>query len=159
MREVRVDENEHTALNEGIKNVLKWCGNSGCVIEFKLADRMKERNLTVRQLSELSGLRIATISDLMTGKKGSLNFTHVFILMLVLRIDKLTDLVDFRFGNQPSEMVEEDAKMWVETGELPEATKILGLVIQEKIMINPDYDYEGKPPMDVLKHMIPIKGD
>ena len=63
-------------------------------LQFKLADRMAERNLTVRDLSALSGLRLATISDIMNGNRSSINFQHLTMLMVALRLSKVSDLID-----------------------------------------------------------------
>lgn len=97
--------------------------------KFKLADRMKERGLTVRKLAELSGLRLATISELMNGKKGLVNLQHIAVLMFVLRLSDINDIVEIYVNEALREKFEAEAVDWVKTGETPaevlEASEIL----------------------------------
>lgn len=157
MKLIEINRHEHSNLNQGIKDLLKWCSLHGSGVEFKLADRMKERNLTVRQLAELSGLRIATISELMNGKKGSINFAHIFLLMMVLRIEKLEDLIDI---TPPPHIdhtsIKQEAEAWIEKGEIPESTKIYSSIIQGKYELDMDYDYTGMSAEEIWEHLTPI---
>lgn len=136
MKSIEINKNEHTNLNQGIKDLLTWCSVVGVKVEFKLADRMKERNLSVRQVSSLTGLRIATISDLMTGKKGSVNLAHLFILMLVLRISNIEDIISINIPKELGETIPEDSLNWIKTNEIPESTKLFSSIIQEEISID-----------------------
>lgn len=112
-------EADHSKISWSIKHVLKCCDIYGMELQFKLADRMAERNLTVRDLSALSGLRLATISDIMNGNRSSINFQHLTMLMVALRLTKISDLIDIYIPEYICDKFEEDSAEWIATGETP----------------------------------------
>ena len=133
MKKVNISENSHQSMANSYGNIDSELENLGFCYYFKLADRMRERNLTVRKLSALSGLRLATISDLMHGKKNSINMHHVVVLMAVLRLDTLTDLIDIRVPASIKDQMLEEAHNWKRTHEVPEETLRLSEIINTKL--------------------------
>lgn len=125
MKRVRTSETIHKSMPEKMQVFTKYMEYSGVSFVFKLADRMEERNLTVRSLAEITGLRIATISDLMTGKKQSVNLHHILILMVALRIGDMFDLIDIEFPEDKKEEYALESEGWINEGIVPEPTLAL----------------------------------
>lgn len=122
MKRVKTSETIHKSMSEKMQIFTKTMENSGVSFVFKLADRMEERNLTVRSLAEITGLRIATISDLMTGKKQSVNLHHILIIMVALRIVDMSEIVDIEFPDHKKEEYAVESDVWVNEGIVPEPT-------------------------------------
>lgn len=129
MKKVNISENSHQSMANSYGTIDQELENLGFCYYFKLADRMRERNLTVRKLSALSGLRLATISDLMRGKKNSINMHHVVILMSVLRLDSLTELIDIRVPASIKDDMIAESTHWKKTHEVPLETLRLSNII------------------------------
>ena len=70
------------------------------VVNFRLAEIMQERQLTQNDLHKLTGIRLATISELANAKKLSINVTHLVALMSALRIQDVRELVDIQFDEE-----------------------------------------------------------
>lgn len=131
MKKVNIKDVSHQSMIDTYGGIDDELDNLGFCYYFKLADRMRERNLTVRKLAALSGLRLATISDLMNGKKGSINLHHALVLMSVLRLDSLTDLVDIRVPASIRDQMIEESNHWKRTHEVPEETLRLSEIINK----------------------------
>ncbi|MDO5519742.1 MAG: helix-turn-helix transcriptional regulator [bacterium] len=129
MKKVNISENSHQSMVNSYGNIDQELENLGFCYYFKLADRMRERNLTVRKLSALSGLRLATISDMMRGKKNSINMHHIVVLMAVLRLDSITELVDIRVPASIKDEMITESTHWKKTHEVPEETLRLSAII------------------------------
>ena len=129
MKKINITAVTHQSMEGTYGGINEELENLGFCYYFKLADRMRERNLSVRKLAALSGLRLATISNLMNGKKGSINLEHMLILMAVLRLDKLSDLVDIRVPASIRDNMLEETIEWKKTHEVPEETKRLTSII------------------------------
>ena len=56
---------------------------------------MEERGLTQKKLSELSGVRESTISDIVRGSRTLINFEHFEKIARALEISEITELIDF----------------------------------------------------------------
>ena len=131
MKKVSISQNEHQSMTSSYGDIDKELENLGYCYYFKLADRMRERNLTVRKLAALSGLRLATISDLMLGKKNSINLHHLIILMSVLRIHKLEDIIEIHVPDSIKENMDTEKNEWLATYTVPEETNRLSTIINE----------------------------
>ena len=68
-------------------------------IEVKLKQLMKENNLTQEQLSEMTGIRRATISEISTNGKTAMNRVHLSRIAEVLEIEDIRELIDFKEKN------------------------------------------------------------
>ncbi|MEW5570528.1 helix-turn-helix domain-containing protein [Rossellomorea marisflavi] len=69
-------------------------------IHIKLGDILKERGLTQGDLHRLTGLRVATINELVNFKKKSLTVAHLVSIMTALRITDLRDLIEIEFDDE-----------------------------------------------------------
>lgn len=122
MKRKKPTETDHSKISWAVKKVLTIADLYGIEIEFKLADRMAERNLTVRELAAITGLRLATISDIMNGNRVSMNFQHLTIIMLALRLSKLSDLIDIKIPDFLTDLYNNESEKWITTGQAPEVT-------------------------------------
>lgn len=132
MKRVKTSETLHSSMPEKMKIFTKVLEQGGVSFVFKLADRMEERNLTVRSLAEITGLRIATISDLMTGKKQSVNLHHILVIMVALRIVDLTEIVDIEFPEEKRKQYSAESQLWIEEEVVPESTLELKSFINDE---------------------------
>ena len=130
MKKVNTHETIHSSFNGKISELLMHLDSLGIYFSFKLADRLKERNLTMRDFAKMTGLRLATISDMCNGKKQSLNLHHVLISMIVLRISNIYDIIEIVFPEDIKVKFKCEAESWVRTGEVPEVVQILSTFLQ-----------------------------
>lgn len=137
MKKVNTHETVHSSLNVKMEEILQYLNDVGVYFSFKLADRLKERNLTMREFSRMTGLRLATISDMCNGKKQSLNLHHILICMLALRITDITEIAEIVFPEDLKIKYESEAKEWRTTNKVPEAVELL-----MKFLIG---DFDGLP--------------
>lgn len=64
------------------------------VLHLKLAHILKERNMTQRELSELSGVPSATLSDLVRDKRTSINKEHLNAIATALNITDIREIIE-----------------------------------------------------------------
>ena len=64
-------------------------------LNLKLKTLLEERGLTEKKLSELSGVRESTISDIVRGSRTLINFEHFEKIARALEISEITELIDF----------------------------------------------------------------
>lgn len=130
MKKVNTHETVHSSFNAKIGEVLKHLDSVGIYFSFKLADRLKERNLTMRDFAKMTGLRLATISDLCNGKKQSINIHHVLASMLVLGVSDINDIVEIVFPEDIKTQFKDESEYWIRTGEAPEGIQVLSTFLQ-----------------------------
>lgn len=125
MKIVKITETEHSKLNPRLKFFLRKVDEMGVCFRFKLADILKEKNLTVRECAKLTGLRLATISDMMNGNKSSINLHHILVIMVCLRITDINDIVEIYIPEEIKKRFENESKQWIEENELSDDLKLL----------------------------------
>lgn len=64
-------------------------------LEFKLKKLLEERKITQKELSQMSGVREATISDIVRGVRTVINFKHLSDIASALEITDIRDIMDF----------------------------------------------------------------
>ncbi|WP_409252726.1 helix-turn-helix domain-containing protein [Bacillus sp. SCS-153A] len=69
-------------------------------IHIKLGKILKERGMTQGDLHRLTGLRVATINELVNFKKKSLTVAHLISIMAALRIWDLRELIEVEFDDE-----------------------------------------------------------
>lgn len=69
-------------------------------IRLKVHERLKEQKMTQRELSKLSGVPPATLSDIVNDKRGSVNKQHLVDIAEVLGIKDIRMLIDFYNPNK-----------------------------------------------------------
>ncbi|WP_050750226.1 helix-turn-helix domain-containing protein [Oceanobacillus iheyensis] len=90
---------------ETIMNVLQKYPHK---IEIKLDSILIDRNMTQFQLHKLTGIRMATISEFINGKKGSVNFVHLVTIMAALRITDISEIISVKFDKEVEEAWKEE---------------------------------------------------
>ena len=130
MEIVKITETIHKSLNSKLVQLLVETELEGVYIEYKLKDRLEERNLSLRDFAKLSGLRLATISDICNGTKQSINIHHVIIIMVTLRITDFSEIVNLKFPEETEKEYLEQRRDWVLTGRLPEPTRRIAELMQ-----------------------------
>jgi transcriptional regulator with XRE-family HTH domain len=63
-------------------------------LEVTLKEVLKENNLTQKNLSELTGIREAAISELSNKKRGSINIKHLETIINRLNINDITKIIN-----------------------------------------------------------------
>lgn len=104
----------------------------GVEVRFKLKVVLESRGLTVRDCAELTGLRIGTISDIANGKKTSISFIHVAVLMLVLGITDINEIVEFHMPDNIESKLTELKYSWISKQEVPSIAKSSGNLLNGK---------------------------
>lgn len=70
---------------------------------IRLHEVLKKRGLTISDLHRMTGIRIASLSELANAKKYSLNIIHLVLIMQALRITDVNELFDVRFSADTKE--------------------------------------------------------
>jgi len=104
-------------LNDGGKRIFDM------VVEVKidcsLSDHVKALGLTQGELTQITGIRQATISDLLNKRKTTLSIPHMLVLMVVLKVPRLSDLFDITFDAETVNKLNTERKEWEKTKKIP----------------------------------------
>jgi len=103
---------------------------NSCVIEtansvgdvkyvFKLDDALHARGMNQKQLAQMTGMRIGTVSYLVNGQGISINKIQLLAVMSALRITDLNDLLEIQFPPDVIEKYAEDRSEWLRTRIMP----------------------------------------
>ncbi len=133
MKKVTISQNGHQSMVGSYGDIDNELEKLGFCYYFKLSDRMSERNLTVRKLAALSGLRLATISDMMLGKKNSINLHHVTLLMSALRIYDINEIVEIHIPDSIKKDMNAETAEWLTTQQVPAETKRLASIVNKTL--------------------------
>ncbi|WP_175986640.1 helix-turn-helix transcriptional regulator [Bacillus sp. Marseille-Q1617] len=91
-------------------------------IHIKLGDILRERGLTQGDLHRMTGLRVATINELVNFKKKSLTVAHLVSIMIALRITDIRDLIEIEFDEEVQAYFKEENER-MKNGFTPDLTK------------------------------------
>jgi putative transcriptional regulator len=61
----------------------------------KISELIKQRGISLRELSRLSDVRHAALSELANGKRSNINFFHIEKIADALGISDIRDIIDF----------------------------------------------------------------
>jgi putative transcriptional regulator len=64
-------------------------------IVIKISELTKKHNITLRELSRLSDVRHAALSELSNSKRENINFNHIEKIADALDIDDIREIIDF----------------------------------------------------------------
>jgi DNA-binding Xre family transcriptional regulator len=78
--------------------------------------------LTQGDLHRLTGLRVATINELVNFKKKSLTVAHLVSIMIALRITDIRDLIEIEFDEEVQAYFKEENER-MKNGFTPDLTK------------------------------------
>lgn len=62
----------------------------------RLGDILKERDMTQKELKELTGLRPAAISEIVNNQRRSINRDHLERIADALEIDNIAEMIELR---------------------------------------------------------------
>ena len=80
--------------------IIETLGKFPHKVNIKLGKILKERGMTQGDLHRLTGLRIATINELVHFKKNSLTVAHLISIMIALRIWDIRELIEIQFEDE-----------------------------------------------------------
>ncbi|MVP01001.1 helix-turn-helix domain-containing protein [Paenibacillus lutrae] len=63
-------------------------------VVIKIASLTKKRNISLRELSRLSDVRHAALSELSNGKRTNINFSHLEKIADALGISDIREIID-----------------------------------------------------------------
>jgi putative transcriptional regulator len=64
-------------------------------VTIKISGLLTQRGISLRELSRLSDVRHATLSQLANGKRSNINFTHIEKIADALGISNIREIIDF----------------------------------------------------------------
>lgn len=120
-----LNEVMYEAINSNIAKDMDKLGTIEVVC--LLDDRLKERGLTQKEFSRLTGLREATISNWINLKKLNINIGHLVIMMTALQITDITELFKIEFEKDLLDKMAINKAKWINTGDMPEEIRQRGL--------------------------------
>lgn len=126
MRQIRLStfiDNGHSLINETVNDTARMIEDG--YLQIHLDDVLRDRGLSQKQVSEMSGLRIATISDIVNGKMVSINLVQIFALMSALRLTEISEIFTLSLPKETKKAFEDQTYKWVEYGEMPQAVRDL----------------------------------
>lgn len=117
LRVSNITEQGHNLMNSTVTdtaNLLK-----GAYFVIKIDDALKDRGLTQKQLAQMTGMRVGTVSDLVNGKGNSINKVQLFAIMAALRITDLSELIEMQFPDDLAADYERQSTEWKATANMP----------------------------------------
>jgi len=63
-------------------------------VVVKISDLLKKRGISLRELSRLSDVRHAALSELANGKRANINFSHIEKIADALDISDIREIID-----------------------------------------------------------------
>jgi transcriptional regulator with XRE-family HTH domain len=97
-----------------------------------LAKILEDRGLTLQHLSDLTGVRVATLSELANMKRSTVSVPHTIVIAKALRISDISELFSFEMDEETAEQFEEDQKTIFNQGILPDQEEILLQIRRER---------------------------
>lgn len=91
----------------------------GAKIVYKIDDALKERKLTQKQLAAMTGMRVATISELVNGKGTNINYVQMLALIAALRLTSFEQIFEIRLPEEMEEQFKRESEYWIRTKEKP----------------------------------------
>ncbi|PFW43830.1 XRE family transcriptional regulator [Priestia megaterium] len=77
-------------------------------VKIKLTEVLESRGLTQGDLHYMTGIRLATLSEIANGKKQSFYFIHLVAIMCALRITDMREIIDVEFDKEVVEAWKEE---------------------------------------------------
>ena len=72
-------------------------------IVIKIDDLLKERNVTQKDLAQMTGMRVGTVSEIVNGKGISFNKVQLLSIMVALRITDFSEIFEIRLPEDTKE--------------------------------------------------------
>lgn len=97
-------------------------------------EALEARGLTQTKLASITGLRPATISELVNGERSAITKAHFLTLMIALRITDITELLDIEFDEETTSKFKKEAQQWKEEKSIPLSIKELYINTAHKLL-------------------------
>lgn len=120
MKKIRVKEiltGSHSLMNEVVTSTAGYLEDA--VIIIKLDELLKERNITQKDLAQMTGMRVGTISDLVNGKGISFNKVQLLAIMVALRLTSFSQIFEIRLPDELLNKYESQSNEWIQDREMP----------------------------------------
>lgn len=117
MRRVKYKDLIHGSINNSIIEVLESIPSIRFV--FKLDDALEARGITQSKLAAITGLRQATISELISGEKSSITKAHLLTIMIALRITDIKELIDVELDPEVKNQFNMESASWKDSKNIP----------------------------------------
>lgn len=66
------------------------------MINIRLKELLKEKEMTQKELSEATGLRPTTISEIARNNRTTINKEHLEIVMKALGVKEISEIVEYK---------------------------------------------------------------
>ncbi|WP_054708517.1 helix-turn-helix transcriptional regulator [Bacillus sp. JCM 19041] len=63
-------------------------------VQVKIRELLEEHRLSLRELSRLTDIRHAALSELANGKRQNINFSHIEKIAEALEIEDIREIID-----------------------------------------------------------------
>lgn len=101
-------------------------------IKSKLGGVLKNRGLNLEELSALTGIRVATLSEIKNMKRSTISVPHLIVIAKALRVDDISELFSVVMTDETREAFEKDKKVIEKRGLLPEQEEFLSIIRKDK---------------------------
>jgi DNA-binding Xre family transcriptional regulator len=69
-------------------------------VKSKIKDKLDEYGLSITDLSNLTGIRYASVNEIVNSKKATLNLQHLTAIMIALRVNSFDELFELKFADE-----------------------------------------------------------
>ncbi|PGS22399.1 XRE family transcriptional regulator [Bacillus cereus] len=80
-------------------------------VRCKLGEILKDRGISMTELSHLTGIRTASLSELANMKRTTISVPHLIVIAVTLRITDLNDLIEFTMPPETEEIMKQDQQL------------------------------------------------
>lgn len=81
-------------------------------VVFKLEQLIKERNLLMKDLAEITGIRAGTLSDYAKGNPAVINSGHLLAMITALRITDISELLEIQMDSETADRFTTEKEKW-----------------------------------------------
>jgi len=113
----QIIEDMHKLMNPIVVGTASYL--KGAKVVYKIDDALKERKLTQKQLAAMTGMRVATISELVNGKGTNINYVQMLALMAALRLTSFEQIFEIRLPEEMEKQFQRESEHWKRTKEKP----------------------------------------
>lgn len=124
MKKIKISElmqNGHSLMNDVVMDTAGILKDAYFVV--KIDDLLKERNITQKDLAQMTGMRVGTVSELVNGKGISLNKVQLFAVMVALRVTDISEIYEIRLPDDLDKQFQSESNEWKADKEMPVVVK------------------------------------
>lgn len=130
-------ENSHKLMNEIVVGTASRLKEAHVVC--RLDELLKEKGVTQKQLSSMTGMRAGTISQWVNAKSGhTINLVQLMAIMVALRVTDITEIITIRLPKELEEKYKQQSAEWSSDKEMPIEVKEM---FRENVLKAANLDY------------------